>query len=611
MLSTPFEDLDVKRQHRGPGKDKTVDALGYDTETIDGLCRLLADEHEYIHPKSFEDCAEFLTRPKHQNTTGFFYNLRYDFQAILKWLPPSYWQELQDTGQTSYGKFDIDYIPKKMFKLRRHVHRQKKSTKKYVSRFYDISQFYGKMGLDAAARKYLTLSGKSDLEGIDVTHLDEFTIYDETVITYCIRDAFLCGALARHFIDVCKSMEIAPTNFCSPASIASKYFIQKTSVPTINRLIKYPNLLRLPWAACSGAFINVYKRGFFDTVYEYDINSAYPFVMRELPHLDDGQIVERAGDPPPDASMGWIKVEIDIPHDTYCPPLPILRSSMCNYFPWGLFTTVITLKEFHAYSAVFRVRPIKGVYFIPEAGFVPERPFKEVVDRLYAKKQEVKGIDDNVYSFCKIALNGFYGKFLERHKVKDPSAKNFGRYETGNFFLPFYGSYILAGTRLKVWECLQAIPENALISANTDAVFTTKPLNLDTGPDLGKWDLASKGEGLFVGCGIYAIRTPTKTKQKTRGFKTNTIREDEKSLFDYFKEQRRRKHVTLPIKINHTFGNVLRTHTEEKMNLIECVDKDIYINFDTKRLWQTEVKNAGFLLENQIDSFALPYGVFK
>ena len=204
-------------------------------------------------------------------------------------------------------------------------------------------------------------------------------------------------------------------------------------------------------------------------------------------------------------------------------------------------------------------------------------------------------------------MNGYYGKHLERHIVKNPEHKNYGKFETGNFFNPFYGSYILGNTRLMIYKALKQIDIKNIVGCSTDSIFCSEPISMSMGKGLGEWDIANIGEMLIMGCGVYCIRGKT-VKQKTRGFHVTEKSKGEKTLFDHVKEQHKKEKVTLPINVNVTLGNSLRQHVPNDMNLIREEAKDIYINFDTKRLWTKQFKNAGELLEKSIDSFPLPYG---
>ena len=152
MLAQPFDRLRIARQYRNPPKPVIVKPIGYDTETVNGLARLITNsENEYTHPESFLDCLKFLCRKSTRGKTGFWYNMRYDFQAILKWLPPDLWKVLYDVGEIetafdhSKGTWKISYLPSKTFSI---THR---TSKPRTWKFYDISQYFGKGKLDDIA----------------------------------------------------------------------------------------------------------------------------------------------------------------------------------------------------------------------------------------------------------------------------------------------------------------------------------------------------------------------------------------------------------------------------------------------------------------------------
>lgn len=602
MLDLPFEKLLLKKQYRVKGKDKKVKLRGYDTETVNGVCTLLACSDDFIHPRSFDTILEFLTRKRNRGTLGFFYNLRYDFQSILKWLSTDHWIEIHQTGKTQYGDYTLTYIPKKLFSIQRWVNRKKKKTRRFS--FYDIAQYYKGMTLDMAAKKYLKKQKKE--HGKDIAHLTEQDCYDPKVIEYCKYDAKLCEELAVLFLETCWKTGLYPTTFCSTASISGKYFLKECDIPNLNPLMKTNSgraKIHAAWLAYSGAYITVFKRGYFRKVYEYDLNSAYPYAMTQLPNIEDGSFFFQKG-PPPDLPLGWLRVIAKITPDHYGyyhPPFPILRPGLPNFMPSGQFLSYITLAEYNAYKHEYDLQPDMGLYWFPKASKV-RYPFRDAVLHLYRERQDTD--DPNLNYFYKICLNAFYGKNLERTLIRDPNHDDYGKFTTGNFFNPFYASYIVALTRIQVFKALRALTWGGLIGCFTDSVLTTEKLPLPLSKELGEWQISEQGELLMVGCGVYSMRGQ-KLKTKVRGFHT-TSRID---LFDIFKSMPDTDTIKLKVKHNVSPITALIQKRPKEMNLIETVDREVHINFDSKRLWKGSFKCAKEMFEKNIDSLPIDYDI--
>ena len=437
----------------------------------------------------------------------------------------------------------------------------------------------------------------------DLKNILPHQFLEQEMKEYCQRDAVMTVLLADHWIDICHNSNLYPSNFCSPASIASQYFRKEIKIPTINKFFKpqYSKYLKIVWESVSGAFISAFRRGYFENVYEYDINSAYPYQMSLLPDLNKGRFIYREKYVPKKAIMGWVRVLITItPDDTgfFHPCFPIMRDNLPNYYPVGTFPASITLLEYEQLKHYFEIQLIDGFYFLSSN---PHYLFKDVVTERYNERKKTK--DKNIDYFNKTVLNGIYGKFLEKIQEIDDEKEDYGKWKTGQLFNPFYASYILAGTRVQLFKALEkAGPEN-IIACFTDSIFTTKKLDLGCGSLLGDWDFVQKGEMLIVGCGVYSVKGEKKTKSKLRGF--NTTSKEEKSLFHLIPQQKDNEEIKVNITQNIAPLSSIIEKRPDDMNLIIDTQKTIKINFDTKRLWDYNFKCAGELLDKQSNSLPI------
>ena len=600
MLRLPFDRLDILKQHRRKNRSKELKYLSYDTETVNGRCHLLADSGgNFIHPNSFGDCVQFLCRKSTRGHLGFFYNLKYDTQAILKWLEPHNWMTLHETNvcivEINYIDYyhnkelnyevEISYIPKKILSLKILGKRRNKWV------FYDISQYYNKMKLDNAGAKYLGMR-KNDTSNFDMTNVTIENCHDPEFIAYCIQDCKITQGLAELFLKVCSDNGLEGANFSSPASLSYDYFAARTSFPTINKFIEseelYPYLI-YPWESISGAFISVFQRGYFPHVSVYDINSSYPTRIAKLPDLEQGRFYFDDGEPSTDYQMGWLRCEVNITKGDegwYHPCFPVIREHGANYYPIGHFSYTMTLSEYRYFSQFFDIKPIEGLYW---QASVMSYPFRETVNNIYNTRKQVTDIPTNL--FLKTVLNGLYGKFLQKTLVKDPKAANFGYWKTGPAFSPFYASYILADSRIQVFDLLRKIDSTKIVACFTDSVITTEDLTwLPVDKQLGNWGFDKSGEAIIIGCGIYSIKHDGKTSTKLRGFNLKH------SLFDLVNEHLGLKEITIKVNRNINMYDALTQKRYDDMNLIEKQERTININFDTKRIWSGAWKTCNDIL---------------
>lgn len=599
MLTHKFEELSIKKQYRCKPKDKDVIPVGYDTETQDGLCKLLCDPSSFLHPCSFDDILDFLTAYKRRGTVGFFYNLRYDFQALLKWLDPTYWDTLLERGQIDYNQFRITYIPGKLLRIKRG------GRKGHTFNFYDISPFFGKGELNKVAKKYLGKE-KKPIKGFDIAHLTNKDFLHPVIIEYCKYDAELTQDLANFWIELCHKQGVYPTTFISTASIAVRFFQSKCKIPTINAFLKPSRYkcLKIPWLTCAGPLTSVYKRGRFDACYEYDINSAYPSTIAKLPDISRGRFLVSKSGIPKDAYLGWVQARVNLWTDSdgfYFPPVPVCRKNASNFFPYGTFQTFMTLDEFRVLEKDLNLDLIAGLYWLPTHNL--KYPFDKAVNEIYDIRQTIK--DANISYFYKTIINSLFGKFLQRILVRNPDKKDFGKYRTGVLFNPCYASYILAASRIQIYKTLKTISKEHIIACFTDSVLVSKEYPaLDEGLALGRWSKKSEGPLLIMGSGVYTLIHDGVPKTKLRGFHiTNKV-----NLFTEAENQYKKTAVELPIRYNITLATALTRHCEGDMNLLVDDMRKIEINFDTKRFWLGTFSKVGEYLEKQIDSLPLIYG---
>lgn len=591
-----WERLTVKKQYRPLLRPfYHEDVQGYDTETLQGKAVLIADgKGDYDHPESFDDCIKFLTRKKYRGVIGWFKNINYDVEAILKWLDEKTVREFAKTGELSFipenmfNPVSLKYIPGKMLKIVRSKH-------SFI--FYDIGNFL-KGSLDDLGEKYLgkrkypaPLDWNSDLK------LSDF--HKQKTIKYCIRDAWITEKLGKLFMDTCNNFDIYSKNYCSPASLATHYFMSNVDIPTLSDMQRGSKLrTKLAYEAYKGGFITNFRKGYYDDVYLYDINSAYPYEMTKLPDLSKGKFVFRFKRIPKDAAMGWMRCIVHTPDDKkypYAPcyhsPLPVyVKRFNKNFYFGGTIHTTITLLEYEALKNDFDITVKDGIYWMPDQMVFL---YKDIIEKLYKLKSEYKKGDQNIYQLIKIILNGFYGKTIQ--KIPIAESKEFN---TGNLFNPYHASYITAGCRVQCYKLIRGTHPMSAIAVMTDGIAFDRELDIPESKALGDWSLDMAGEGVFIGSGLYTIKNAKKTKTATRGFKLT----DRIDFFRLLAENYDKTEIELPQTVRLSYKEALRIKKFIDWNLIKDGIKKFKINCDNKRIWVEDFHTCADVLNKQIDS---------
>jgi len=579
-MAIGFKKLKLTRQHRNVPKKKLLSAIGCDTETHTSVNRvelIATEDGSYLNPLSEEALLHFFFKDQFRGKVFVFYNLRFDVQAVLKWFDPSIWFDLWDTGKATYQDYTFTLIPWKWFKITRN--------KMSVS-MYDISQFYNYASLDHASKKYLGI-GKIDF---DRANIEDFKHPD--TIKYCVHDAMLCGELTRHLLNVhTEHFPDSNASLISKAAMAEKHFSATCSLPTINNLItNYPAFIKIAYLCYKGGFFSAFKRGYFPKLYVYDINSAYPYHMAQLPDLSRGGFCKFIKAPPHGEYLGWYQVRVNICDSAaYFSPLAV-RFKGISMYPEGYFRAYITKLEYDELIKHFDIEIINGVSWIPSDIIFP---WKAEIERLYEwKKFET---DPILKSLVKIILNSIYGKTIQKVPlIDDPSYSH----KTGNLFNPFYASYITAGTRIQIFKEVAKMDASTLVMIATDSIMTTRPIDVPLTKDLGDWGIEKHGQGVVMGSGVYSIKDENSTITKRRGFKTNMAQ----SFFDVNNIPQEQQKLLLSVKRHISMAQALIQHRPEDMNLILTEQKKLDINFDRKRIWHQSFKQCKDILHTQIDS---------
>ncbi len=145
--------------------DKKPNVSAFDTETYKGNVKLITctnNEGSYsLLPQNPYEVIDFLYI--HAKEYNFFYNIKFDFSAIIKpFVNEENGNIVREGKNIKIGKYKLSYVQGKFFKLQQK--NKKHSNPKY---FFDIAQFYKIVGysptLENVAQLFLG-EGKSDKE---------------------------------------------------------------------------------------------------------------------------------------------------------------------------------------------------------------------------------------------------------------------------------------------------------------------------------------------------------------------------------------------------------------------------------------------------------------
>ncbi len=583
--------------------------LAFDTETFEGKCKLLAcSGGKYKLNPSFHESLRFLFYLAGKKSIyRFFYNIDFDISSILKlWssninvlkkriLRKINW--LKDGIEIKYKNYILKWIKGRMFTIK-HI------TRRNTVVFTDIFNFFH-VGLNKSSKKYIKDVKINDINGnLLNTSLDYWKKREKDIIKYCIQDCVLTKKLGVLLIKSIEKVGLPlPKYLVSSASLSKQYFRHNGFIPKISHIPE--KILQISYDCYFGGRFEIFKRGFFDNLYLYDIVSQYPSFIKDLLSLRDGLwkkgLWKDTKEIPKKQCYGYFKAKVNIPRDYKIPTIPISHKGV-NKFPVGIIEKWFTWFDLDLIRD-YIVSISKGYVFYESALCKSNpknnhKPFKEKIEILFNKKRKLKGKIELEYNLVKICMNAVYGCFIETHKNYDKE----GNYElnSGVLFNCVYASQITAFGR---WSVLKDIPRdkhNNVIAIHTDSIISNISLvnYLDIGKELGQWNLEEEGKGIILNTGMYQIGYLNKTRGIPKKFIKTWLR-------FCLKNQIYKKKTFKITHMRKLSEGLIRDKSLINVNVMIDDKRSVNCNSDSKRDWLRNFKSFNDVLKTNIDSY--PY----
>jgi hypothetical protein len=491
-------------------------------------------------PLTTHDCLSFIcSLPREPILVGFSFG--YDVTQILRDIPGDkrcacpHWPIHERTcninsrsrrerilaekpfGQggryTYWGDFAIEYLPKNYLRVARmekvtvadphsNVTRIIERPVKHSARtIYETFRFFQKRFARALTDFDIGTSKERAMITRNKAERAAFKSVTREVRAYCKLECDLLSRMMEKLRGACHDAGLRPKWWTGAGQLASALHEREGTVLR-EQLAKLRNIPKgahqfAQWAYYGGRF-EITRIGAVDgPIYEYDINSAYPAAMRDLPCLVHGKWtvatrseLERLS---PDALF--------VAHATfnYRRNLAEPRPMMCGLPLRQKDGRICWPERGHGVYWSFEIRSAQrlGAHITYgerenlRAGYVYSKrcdckPFGFVDDLYRTRKALGKATAGTV---IKLALNALYGKLAQR----------IGNPKFGNFL---YAGMITALVRAKLNEAIAEAPGEIVMVA-TDGIYSKRRLSLPVGSDLGAWE-AKEHAGLFlVQPGVY------------------------------------------------------------------------------------------------------------
>ena len=442
---------------------------------------------------------------------------------VTKWLvdmPYELQVELKTEGQTRWevpgGPFGtmqvfvMEYIPNKWFVL---YGTNQDGFQQHI-KIYDVVSFFQAPFIKALQSRNIEVdpiivSGKASRSTFTYDDLEEVTEYCALELEYLV---ILMNTLREEF----REAELNVIQWHGPGAVANaalkKYKIGEHHVQLSGDIENAANN-----AFYGGRFEHFYAGHYAHKVYVYDINSAYPHFIRNLPSLE-GATWERVTKFDPNSFGLW--------YCTYEPDDAETDLESPRPLPWRSERNTVS----------FPRRVVGGWYHTPEAALATDVEFGYVlrlatddkpfafISEMYNKRKVWKAEGRGGERALKLAMNSIYGKLAQRVGWNEDTM------EPPKWHQLFWAGYITSSTRAMLWSAIRQSPRD-IIAVETDSVMSRVPLTMEVGSDLGQWEMEKTEWLTYIQSGIYfagsdaGILTPGKTKM--RGLDAGTLHYDE------------------------------------------------------------------------------------
>lgn len=503
---------DEKAQRARRSWRRAHNFLAIDGEaTAEGKYVLLAASNgqtvENLKGLTTYDCLSFLCRLPVKTLWGFAFD--YDVNQILNGLSKTLLTRLSMTTKTYYGEYRIVHLQGKMFRV---TDRNNGKTVTVWDAFSFVRTSFARWieAWGLASDKDLAFiqemkNNRPDFQG------DDFDL----IKRYCLTELKFLTSGVDELLRRIEATGYRPVSFHSPGSVAAAVLRDKGIK---NHMGEIPEAVQL-------AAQSAYFGGRFETritglvtgpLYHYDINSAYPAAIQNLPCYEHGHWV-RVNNPDLSEPGQLVQIEWRAKPPFRDPekrpawgPFPVRTSGSLRYPLVSEKPGWYWSEEIEAALPLTRVKVIKGWKYVSEC---EHRPF-EWMSGLYALRQHLKAQGDPVQYVYKLIINSCYGKLAQRPRRS-------GRIPP--FHHPVWAGRITAQCRAQIMGAITQAPKG-IIQLATDGLTSFETLDLPISDALGAWSKTDIERLLVLQSGIYFWRDKVgKALQKSRGFHPRTM----------------------------------------------------------------------------------------
>lgn len=457
------------------------------------------------------ECFGFMSHASQHYGAKFFvgFAFSYDVNMILKDLPWDRLMALWKSGKTWWEGYTIHYKPRREFVI----------TKDGVSfRVWDVWGFFQSSFVDA-----LEAYGHTDfLDEIAAMkqRRSEFTAADTPeMIQYCLRECQQLARMMDQFAEYLTETDLRLSRYDGAGAVAAA-FLRRYGVK--EHMSTTPRPLLIPAAhAYFGGRIEMVRFGHLPDawVHQYDVRSAYPSMIYNLPCLACGEWRHDQTPELAEQRFTLYRIKWDFDDSATVCPFPWRDSDGMIFFPHtghGWYWAPEVKAGFDAITAGVvsgQIQILERFVYTEQCGHRPFTWVKELYETRARWKREKIGAE----KVLKLGLNSLYGKFAQRIGFKNNQPPTWHQLE--------WAGYVTSAARARIYSAaFPVILSGDLIAFATDAIFSTAAIDLPVSEELGAFEY-SKHRGITaVQSGVYWC--DNERVGHTRGFAKNDVTPD-------------------------------------------------------------------------------------
>lgn len=526
--------------HGGPAKPRTTPAhkrefIAWDGEGInlDGEGRpqayvLFGSNLGCITSKtglSTFECLDYIIETGRANPHAFHvgFAFTYDSNMIVKSLSPASLARLHKDGWVRLNRkdgtrYNITFAPGKFLRVTRlkpTYDRKSNPTAKTTVCIFDIFSFFACSFIKAYTDLVgpvpdIIKTGKAARGTFSLATFDEMEQYWSVEIQ-------MLKELATELRKRVYNAGLRITSWHGPGALAT-YAMRQHGIK--HHMQEQPEHIRKAarYGYAGGRF-ELYKVGRVqETVYSYDINSAYPHAITKLPSLVGCEWRYVTGPLRQLNEFGiyHLRLRRGISFVRDISPL-FHRDRQHNIsFPWYTEGWYWAPEAYNAIKAGAEV--VEGWELIPAS---LERPFAYIAD-MYKTRKEWQRDGISAQLALKLCMNSTYGKLAQR----------VGWDEVKQKMPPFHqlewAGWVTSYVRARLFRAMSRVPFDRLIAVETDGFYCTmspEEIGIEDSEELGKWEVSEYSEILYVQSGLAWLFDPRKGKwvDKRRGLDAGTF----------------------------------------------------------------------------------------